>query len=145
MCQSSCSIGFSFDHRSLKIGVSNVEKNFTRHRLVELWQEVVNLKNEVDTKETARLFAEEFHTPSHIFLCIENASGVQVQNGHIELSMTLAKLVDIIPILVCQNPFYKTSSIPKLLKWHILLFDITTMLFGCFMSLLMVFTYFNFF
>ncbi len=76
MCQSSCSVGFSFDHRSLKIGASNVERIFTCHWLVELWQKVVNFKNEVDRKEAARLFAEEFHTSNHIFLCIENAGGL---------------------------------------------------------------------
>ncbi|CAM6078992.1 unnamed protein product [Sphagnum tenellum] len=144
MCQSSCSIGFLFDHRSLKIGVSNMERIFTCHRLVKLWQKVVNLKNEVDRKEVARLFAK-FHTPSHIFLCTKNGSGLQVWNGHIELSVAIAKLVGIVPILVCQNPFYKTSSIPKLLNLHIFLFDITTMLFSCFMGLLLVFTDFNFF
>ncbi|CAK9235353.1 unnamed protein product [Sphagnum troendelagicum] len=98
MCQSSCSVGFLFDHRSLKIGVSNVERIFTCHWLVKLWQKVVNLKNEVDRKEVARLFAK-FHTPSHIFLCTKNASGLQVWNGHIELSVVLAKLVGIVPIL----------------------------------------------
>jgi hypothetical protein len=91
------------------------------------------------------MFGEEFHTPSHIFLCIENAGGLQVYNGHIELSVVLTKLVGIFPILICQNLFYKTLSIPKLLGWHIPIFDITTMLFGCFMSLLMVFIDFNFF
>jgi hypothetical protein len=105
----------------------------------------MNLKNEVDIKEAVRLFGEEFHTPSHIFLCIKNACGLQVHNRHTELSVALAKLVGIIPILICKTPFYKTSSIPKLLSWHIPLFDIITMLFGCFMGLLMVFTYFNFF
>ncbi len=97
------------------------------------------------TKETPRLFGEEFHTLIHIFLCIENVNGLQVQNGHIEFSMALAKLVGIVPILVCQIPFYKTSSIPKLWSWHIPLFDIITMLFGCFMGLLMVFIDFNLF
>ncbi len=101
-----------FDHRSLKIGVSNVKRIFTCHRLVKLWQKVVNLKNEVDRKEVARLFAK-FHTPSHIFLCTKNASGLQVWNGHIELSVVLAKMVGIVPILICQNPLYKTSSIPS--------------------------------
>jgi len=62
------------------------------------------------------MFGEEFHTPWHIILCIENASGLQVQNGHIELLMALTKLVDIVFILVCQNPFYKTLIIPKLLS-----------------------------
>ncbi|KAH8951849.1 hypothetical protein BDL97_09G052300 [Sphagnum fallax] len=89
--------------KNLKIGVSNVERIST----------FVNLKNEVDRKEANRLFVEEFHTPSHIFLCTKNVSGLQVWNGHIELSVVLAKLVGIVPILICQNPFYKTSSIPK--------------------------------
>jgi len=52
MCQGSCSMGFSFDHRSLKTGAPNVEKSFTCRRLAKLWQEVVNLKNEVHKKNT---------------------------------------------------------------------------------------------
>jgi hypothetical protein len=68
-----------------------------------------------------------------------------MRNTHTELSVVLAKLVSIVPILICQNLFYKTSSIPKLLSWHMPLFDITTILFGCFMGLLMMFTNFNFF
>ncbi len=48
MCQGSCLMGFLFDHKSLKIGVPDVENNFTCHWFVELWQEIVNLKNEVD-------------------------------------------------------------------------------------------------
>jgi 3,4-dihydroxy-2-butanone 4-phosphate synthase len=138
-------MGFLLDHKSLKIGASDVEKSFTCHWLVELCPEVVNLKNEIDRKEKPRIFGEKFHTPSHIFLCIENANGLQVQNGHIELLVILTKLVGIFPILVCQNPFCKTLSIPKLLSWHVPLFDITTMLFGCFKGLLMVFIDFNFF
>ncbi len=78
MCESSCSIGFSVDHKSLKIGVPNVERIFTCHWLVKLWQEVVNLKNEINRQEVAKLFGEEFHTPSHIFFYIENVSGLQV-------------------------------------------------------------------
>jgi len=62
------------------------------------------------TKKTPRLFGEEFYTLSHVFLCIENENGLQVQNGHIEFSMVVEKLVNIVPILVCQNPFYKTSN-----------------------------------
>ncbi len=66
------------------------------------------------TKKTPRLFGEEFHTLSHIFLCTENANGLQEQNGHTEFSVGVEKLVGIVFILVCQNPFYKTSIIPKL-------------------------------
>ncbi len=122
-----------------------MEISFTYCQLVKLWWEVVNLKNEIDKKEATRLFGEEFHTLGHIFLCIENTSGLKLRNGHIKFLMVFAKLVGIIPILACQDPFYRTSSIPNLLRWHVPLFDITTMLFGYFMGLLMVFIDFNFF
>jgi 3,4-dihydroxy-2-butanone 4-phosphate synthase len=57
-------------------------------------------QNEIDREEVARLFGEEFHTPNHIFLCIENAGGLQVRNGHIKLSVAFGKLAGIVPILV---------------------------------------------
>ncbi|CAK9871809.1 unnamed protein product [Sphagnum jensenii] len=78
VCQSSCLIGFLFNHKSLKIGFSNVERIFTCHWLAKLWQEVMNLKNEINKQEVAKLFGEEFHTPSHIFLCIENVKCVML-------------------------------------------------------------------
>jgi hypothetical protein len=53
MCQGSCSMEFSLDHRSLKIGALDVERSFTCCRFAELWQEVVNLKNEVDKKKNS--------------------------------------------------------------------------------------------
>jgi 3,4-dihydroxy-2-butanone 4-phosphate synthase len=67
-------------------------------------------------KKTTKLFGEEFHTLGHIVLCIENVGGLQVWNGHIKLLVAFAKLANIVFILVCQNLFYKTSSIPKLLS-----------------------------
>jgi 3,4-dihydroxy 2-butanone 4-phosphate synthase len=71
-------VGFSFDQRSLKTNALDVERSFTCCHLVEFWWEIVNLKNEVDKKKTTRLFVEEFHTPDHIFLCIENTCGLKV-------------------------------------------------------------------
>ncbi|KAH9535346.1 hypothetical protein CY35_17G047400 [Sphagnum magellanicum] len=100
MCQGSCLMGFLLDHKSLKIGAFDVERSFTCCRLVELCEEVVNFKNEIDKKEEARMFGEEFHILGHIFLCIEHALGLQMQNGHIELSVALTKLASIVPILV---------------------------------------------
>ncbi|CAK9210027.1 unnamed protein product [Sphagnum jensenii] len=101
MCQGSCSMGFSLDHRSLKTSALDVERSFTCRWLVKLWQEVVNFKNEVDRKKTTRLFGAKFHTPSHIFLCIENAGGLQVQNGHTKLSMDFVKFVGC--VMLCKD------------------------------------------
>ncbi len=51
MCESSCSIGFLFDHKSLKTSALDVEKIFTCHWLAQLWQEVVNLKMKLTEKK----------------------------------------------------------------------------------------------
>jgi 3,4-dihydroxy-2-butanone 4-phosphate synthase len=83
-------MGFLLDQKSLKTGALHVKRSFTCRSHVELCQEVVNLKNEVDRKEET--FGEEFHTLGQIFLCIEHAHGLKVQNVHIELSMVLTKL-----------------------------------------------------
>ncbi len=56
MCQGSCSMGFLLDHKSLKTCVPDVERSFTCRWLVELCQKVVNLKNEVDEEEEAKMF-----------------------------------------------------------------------------------------
>ncbi|CAM6024455.1 unnamed protein product [Sphagnum balticum] len=100
MCQGSCSMGILLDHKSLKTGAPDVERSFTCRWLVKLCQKVVKLENEINREEEPRIFGEEFHTPSHIFLCIENANGLQVQNGHIELSVVFTKLAGIFPIIV---------------------------------------------
>jgi len=76
MCQGSCLVGFLLDHKSLKIGFLDMESNFTCRWFVELWHEVVNLKNEVDKREATRLFGEEFHTLGRIVLYIENVGGL---------------------------------------------------------------------
>ncbi len=62
--------------QDLKISAFYVERSFTCCWVLDLWQEFVNFKNEIDKEETPRLFGEEFHTLSHIFLCIENAGGL---------------------------------------------------------------------
>jgi 3,4-dihydroxy 2-butanone 4-phosphate synthase len=71
-------MGFSFDHKSLKTGILDVERSFSCRQLAKLYQEVVKLKNEVDKEEETRMFGEEFHTLGHIFLCFENVGGLQV-------------------------------------------------------------------
>ncbi len=36
----------------------------------------MSFKNEFDKEKPTRLFGEEFHTLSHVVLCIENAGGL---------------------------------------------------------------------
>lgn len=108
MCQGSCSVGLSLDHRSLKTGAPDVERSYTCRRLAEFYEEVVAGGVAVD--EAGRLFGKEFHTPGHIFMCVENAKGIQVRTGHTELSVALARAAGIIPIMVIISPPSLQSS-----------------------------------
>lgn len=98
MCQGSCSVGLSLDHRSLKTGAPDIERSYTCRRLAELYKEVT--KAGVGRDEAGRLFGKEFHTPGHIFMCVENPMGLQVRTGHTELSVALARAAGIVPIMV---------------------------------------------
>lgn len=98
MCQGSCSVGLSLDHRNTKTGAPDVERSFTCRRLAELFQEVK--KNGTGEAEAGGLLGVEFHTPGHIFLCVENAKGLLVRTGHTELSIAMARGAAVTPVMV---------------------------------------------
>eukprot|EP00897_Mesotaenium_endlicherianum_P008570 jgi/Mesen1/7741/ME000407S06966 len=96
MCQGSCSVGLSLDHRSTKTGAPDVERSLTCRRLAELWDEARH-KN---VRDAGELLGKEFHIPGHIFLCMEQKGGLNVRSGHTELSVHLAKQAGIAPLMV---------------------------------------------
>ncbi|KAG0587456.1 hypothetical protein KC19_2G165300 [Ceratodon purpureus] len=98
MCQGSCSVGLSLDHRNTKTGAPDVERSFTCRRLAELFEEVRD--NGTELARAAELLGAEFHTPGHIFLCVENPKGLTVRTGHTELSVALAKAAGVTPVMV---------------------------------------------
>ncbi|EFJ21157.1 hypothetical protein SELMODRAFT_176418 [Selaginella moellendorffii] len=95
MCQGSCSVGISLDHRSLKTGASDVERSYTCRRLAGLWGE-----HSCASNGNGEAFGREFHAPGHIFLCVENSLGLRARQGHTELSVALAKAAGISPLMV---------------------------------------------
>ena len=110
MCQGACSVGLSFDHRSTKTGAPDSERSVTCRRFAELFEEVKADKNlsglrdegrteEVRTTAMER-FGAEFHTPGHIFTCLEHKEGLKKRHGHTELSVAVAKLAGVTPIMV---------------------------------------------
>ncbi|CAI7931569.1 unnamed protein product [Closterium sp. NIES-54] len=113
MCQGSCSVGLSLDHRSTHTGAPDSERSLTCRRLALLWEEIraerANSSEEAgkaegggkaEQEDAMRRLGKEFHTPGHIFLCIENPEGLRRRRGHTELSVALAKLAGITPVMV---------------------------------------------
>eukprot|EP00877_Chromochloris_zofingiensis_P001743 jgi/Chrzof1/1156/Cz01g42190.t1 len=98
MCQGSCSVGISLDHRSTKTGAPDDERSLTVRRLAELTQQV--LREGTSVEEAAALMGKEFHLPGHIFLCQENPGGLSARQGHTELSIALARRAGVTPVMV---------------------------------------------
>ncbi|CAI6007177.1 unnamed protein product [Closterium sp. NIES-64] len=113
MCQGSCSVGLSLDHRSTHTGAPDSERSLTCRRLALLWEEIraeranssgeagkSEAEGQAEQEDAMRRLGKEFHTPGHIFLCIENPEGLRRRRGHTELSVALAKLAGITPVMV---------------------------------------------
>ncbi len=60
---------------------------------------------------TAESFCENFYTPGHVFLLI--GSGLQNRRGHTELSLELAKLSGLSPIMVLCEMLGKGKALSK--------------------------------
>jgi 3,4-dihydroxy 2-butanone 4-phosphate synthase len=97
MCQGACSVGISLDHRSTKTGAPDAERSWTCKRFSQLAAEV--LKKE-KTEAAKAAFGREFHVPGHIFLCQERQNGLKSRQGHTELSISLARLAGVVPVMV---------------------------------------------
>lgn len=104
MCQGSCSVGVSIDHRSTHTGAPDVERSLTCRHLAKVWQEVRADAPAADAEggkaAAARRLGEEFHSPGHIFLCMENGRGLAARRGHTELSVALARHAGVQPLMV---------------------------------------------
>ncbi|XRB17123.1 3,4-dihydroxy-2-butanone 4-phosphate synthase [Pseudoscourfieldia marina] len=98
MCQGSCSVGISLDHRSTKTGAPDDERSFTCRRLAALYEEVVD--EGLSPAEAAERLSDEYHVPGHIFLCHEDPNGLNVRRGHSELGPYLVRAAGLTPVAV---------------------------------------------
>lgn len=124
MCQGACSVGLSLDHRDVRTGAPDDQRSVTCRRFAEIWEEVRAGGGEggeegvvaggeegeggegkgenkgLSVEEAAKKLGDEFHSPGHVFLCVESEGGLRRRRGHTELSVALAKLAGITPIMV---------------------------------------------
>eukprot|EP00951_Prasinocladus_malaysianus_P006770 scaffold48207_cov49-Prasinocladus_malaysianus.AAC.2 len=99
MCQGSCSVGLSLDHRATHTGAPDNERSYTCRRLAELAQEALDAGPGMVASNAAAL-GEEFHVPGHIFMCTEHSGGLTTRQGHTELAVALARAAELTPVMV---------------------------------------------
>lgn len=99
MCQGACSVGLSIDHRSTKTGAPDDERALTCRRFAEL-AKIHAGSGSGDKRGAREALAAEFHTPGHIFTCVETPGGVAARGGHTELGAALARLAGLTEVVV---------------------------------------------
>ncbi|CAF2964871.1 unnamed protein product [Rotaria sp. Silwood2] len=97
MCQGTCTIGITLDHRSTKAGSPDNELSWTCKRFTQLAAEALKKENTIEAKEA---LGREFHVPGHITLTQERQNGLKDRQGPTELSVALARLAEVVPVMV---------------------------------------------
>ena len=151
MCQGSCSVSLSFDHRSTHTGASDHEIAVTCSEFAKLYQRCrsalsyllharnrsklnsyillihclyvpeMNLstcqsndrEENLEEEQSIEQLGLAFHTPGHIFTCVERSSGLGERQGHTELSVAVARAAGVTPIMVGTVVLNKEVRIPS--------------------------------
>jgi len=98
MCQGSCSVSLSFDHRSTHTGASDHEIAVTCSEFARLYQRC--RQENLQEEQSIEQLGLAFHTPGHIFTCVERSAGLVERQGHTELSVAVARAAGVTPVMV---------------------------------------------
>eukprot|EP00741_Cyanophora_paradoxa_P009355 tig00000144_g9063.t1 len=93
----------TLNHRETFTGITDRDRCLTVRRFAEVSQQALAQQGtgEVQySEEAARLLGSEFRTPGHIPLCRESKGGVSMRQGHTELSVAVARLAGVFPVVV---------------------------------------------
>jgi len=93
------------NHVDVKTGISDRDKALT----ISKFFEVVKLVHQGDIELARKKFLEEFMAPGHVPILISR--GIEKRHGHTELSITLAKIGNLIPAMVIAEMLDKGSSL----------------------------------
>jgi len=84
----------SINHRETFTGITDRDRALTTRRFAELYSEVK------DDAEAIEKLGKEFRTPGHIPVCRESHGGLTTRQGHTELAVGLARLANMIPVVI---------------------------------------------
>ena len=84
----------SINHRDTFTGITDRDRALTTKRFAELYDEVKGQENAIQK------LGNEFRTPGHIPVCRESHGGLKTRQGHTELAVGLARLSQMIPVVI---------------------------------------------
>lgn len=88
----------SINHRNTYTGITDTDRCLTTRRFAELSNEL--LKEKYEFESAIKKLGEEFRTPGHIPVCLEQKGGLNTREGHTELAVALARLANEPPVVI---------------------------------------------
>jgi len=88
----------SMNHRETFTGITDKDRALTTRRFAELFSELV--EDDASPKESLARLGKEFRTPGHIPICRESTGGLKKRRGHTELSVSIARLAGVAPVVI---------------------------------------------
>jgi 3,4-dihydroxy 2-butanone 4-phosphate synthase len=88
----------SMNHRETFTGITDRDRALTTRRFAELFAELEASKASPEASRDA--LGAEFRTPGHIPLCREAPGGLKKRRGHTELSVSIARLAGVSPVVI---------------------------------------------
>lgn len=88
----------SMNHRKTYTGITDHDRALTTRRFAELTKE--GFDGQWDQHNAMRALGTEFRTPGHIPVCRESQGGLITRQGHTELAVGLARLVNATPVVI---------------------------------------------
>lgn len=83
------------NHRGTFTGITDNDRALTISGMAELAADVADM----DEMEARRLLGERFRAPGHVAVCRAAAGLLMERRGHTELSVALAEMADVTPVL----------------------------------------------
>ena len=99
----------TINHRNTYTGITDNDRALTISELAKLSQEI--LKFDTPEQIIQKKFKENFKSPGHVHLLIGRNNLLKSRKGHTELSLALAEMVNILPVMViCEMLDGKTGK-----------------------------------
>jgi 3,4-dihydroxy 2-butanone 4-phosphate synthase len=82
------------NHRDTYTGITDIDRSLTMKKFAELAKKI----NNIDTKESLKIFGKEFRSPGHIPICVSAKDLLDGRQGHTELVVSLLIMANLTPV-----------------------------------------------
>ena len=82
------------NHRDTYTGITDIDRSLTMKNFAELAKKI----NNIDTKESLKIFGKEFRSPGHIPICVSAENLLDERQGHTELVVSLLIMANLTPV-----------------------------------------------